>query len=130
MATAATRFIGFETTHLNGRSFGWRGLPVDQALIARCELTALNTNRVQLVDDFGDRKKLRNRSEGLAAEVHVGAGDDHANASVGERGHDIHYAIIQELDFVDRDDLGVGSHAFGQVERVRDRFGYDSATVV
>ena len=130
MAAAATRFVGLEAADLDGGSLGRRGLSVDQALIARCELTALNTNRVQLVDDFGDRKKLRNGSEGLAAEVHVSAGDDHANTSVGERGHDINDTIIQELHFVDGDDFGIGSDAFGQVEGIRYRFGYDSATVV
>src|SRR5262245_60448412 len=55
---ATARLVRLEPANLDGRSFRWRGLSIDQALVARCELAAANADRVELVDFFRDREEF------------------------------------------------------------------------
>src|SRR5438105_13970523 len=50
VAAAAARFVRLEAAHLDGRSFGRRGLAIDQALVARRRVAAPHADRATLVD--------------------------------------------------------------------------------
>ncbi len=72
---------------------------------------------MQLVDALGDREQLAERPEGSAPEVHVRAGQDHPDATVGQRVRDIYHAPVEELNLVDRDHLRLRSHPLGDLRR-------------
>ncbi len=76
----------------------------------------------RLGDVLGDRQQLRHRLERLAEIVLVEAGDDDALALIGERVADRRQLGIEELAFVDADDLGVGLDVGQQFARRRALF--------
>ena len=85
---------------------------------------------MQLVHDFRDRKELRHCAKRLAAKVGVGAGDDHANATVGERRRERHNRRCEKLRFVDSDNLRVGTNLARDLLGRIDGNGLDGAAIV
>ena len=78
----------------------------------------IDTNRMQLDHFFRDAQKMRHGAEGLAAEVGIQPGDDHAkipNSSDQALARLLHYAVVKKLSFVNRDDGGL---AICQLENV------------
>src|SRR4051794_38075887 len=72
MATPAACFIRLGAADHDRRRVVARRLAADESLVAARRIAAHDADRVQLVDDFGDREQLRHRTERLAAEVSVG----------------------------------------------------------
>ena len=87
-----------------------RRTPVDQALVATREVAAHDADRLQLGDLFGDRHQVSHHAERFAAKVGVGAGEDHAHAALGEMRGDFDDAHVEELRFVDGDDIDARRH--------------------
>ena len=56
----------------------------DQPLVSAGRVAADDADRVEPVHHFGDGEQLWHRAERLAAEVGVGAGDDHAQPAIGD----------------------------------------------
>ena len=81
----------------------------DQPLRVVGRVAADHADGVGLGDVLGDRQQLRHRLERLAQVVLVEAGDDHPLAAVGQRVADRRQVLVEELPFVDADDLGVGA---------------------
>ena len=72
------------------------------------EVAAADADGVDFLDIFGDGHQTGHRAEGLPEKVGVQAGDDDADAAVGERLGDFNDAFVKKLGFVDTDDLHVG----------------------
>jgi hypothetical protein len=72
---------------------------------------------VRLGDVLRDRQQLRHRLEWLAEIILIEAGDDHALALIGQRVADHRQLQVEELPFVDADDLGIGVDTLEQLTR-------------
>jgi len=105
-------------------------LAVHQALIPGRRIAAHDADCVQLVDPLRARQEQPHGTEGLAAEVHVGAGDNDPHAGIGQRVRDLADAVVQELGLVDGDDLRVRAHLLGDLHGVGHGLGVDLAAVV
>ena len=130
MTPAAPRFVGLRASDLDRRSLRGRRLPVDEALVPRRRLAARDADRGQLVDSLGACQEQSHGPEGLATEVHVGAGDDHPHAGVRQRIDDLADAVVQELGLIDRDDLRCRVDPLRDLQRVGHGFGVDLPAVV
>jgi hypothetical protein len=51
---------------------------IDQPLVPGGQLTALDADRLELIDLLGDGQERADRAEGLSAEIHIGASQDQA----------------------------------------------------
>src|SRR5438128_8961643 len=80
-----------------------RWFAADESLITAGRIATTDADRVQLVHDLGYRKQLRHRAKWLAAEIGVGAGEDHPFSARGERRHELHDRRVEELRLVDCD---------------------------
>lgn len=83
----------------------------DDALGAGGWCTAHGANGVDLGDVLGDGHELGHGCEGAAEVILVEAGEQHAYAVVGDALDKLDDACVEELGFVDTDDLGVGFEA-------------------
>ena len=93
------------------------------------ELAALDTDGVDFLHVLGDGHQERHRAEWLTEIVGVKAGDDDAHALVGKGLHHLYDAEIEELGFVDADNLDIvrnGKH----LERSVDRSGGNAVVIV
>src|SRR6267143_2609390 len=130
MAHSAPCLVGLRPSdHDLGRIVGGR-TPADETLVATGWTTAEHADRVQLVDHLGDRHQVRHRAKRLPAKICVRSRDDDAPASARQGSHQRDDALIQELRFVDRDDVG---HRIDLLSDLRGRVGrdrLDGATVV
>lgn len=84
------------------------------------ELAAFDADGVDLLDIFGDGHQERHRTERLAEVVGIEAGDDDADTLVGESLDHLDDAEVEELGFVDADDLDIirdGEHLDRSVDR-------------
>jgi hypothetical protein len=82
VATAGLVLLG-RTDH--DRVAGVRRRPaVDESLRQRRGLSAAVADRLQLVDEVGEREQLRHRAEGQAPEVLVEPRGDDAGAGLGK----------------------------------------------
>src|SRR5215207_5531220 len=104
----APRLVALVSADHDRRRVVARGTAVDQSLVAARRVAAHHADRVELVHHLGHREELRHAAEWLAAEVGVGAGEDHASTGPRERGGQVDDAGLEELRLVDRDHLGVG----------------------
>src|ERR1051325_4927549 len=130
VTVSTPRFVRFSPTHHDDRRIPERRLAVDEPLIARRRPAADHADRLELVDHLGDAHQRRHRAEGEAPEVDVGAGQDDPHARVRQPVGDVDDAVVEELCFVDGDDLrGVAQPARDLVGGV-DRLGFDRDAVV
>src|SRR5690348_16991428 len=105
MTCTASRLVRLRAADHDRRRVIPRRLATDQALIPTRRVAAYDADRVKFVDHLGDGEQLRHRTEWLAAEVTVGAGENHACAAIGERCREIDDRWVEELGLIDRDDL-------------------------
>ena len=84
-------------------------------------IAAHHADRQRLGDVLRDREQLRHRLERLAEIVLVESGHDDAFAAVRQLVDDGRQVLIEELSFVDADDLGVVLDELEQRARARDR---------
>src|SRR6185437_11769067 len=80
----------------------------DQALRMVRGRTADHADGERLGDVLGDRQQLWDRLERLAEVILIEAGDNHTLALIGERAAHRRQLVVEELPFVDADDLGIG----------------------
>src|SRR2546430_11498400 len=80
MAMSTPRLVRLPPAHHDRRAVPGSGLAVDEALVPRRRSPAHDADRLELVDDLGHRHQDGHGAEGLAPEVAVGAGDDHAHS--------------------------------------------------
>jgi hypothetical protein len=84
-------------------------------------IPADHADRQCLGDVLGNRKQLRHRLERLAEIILVEPRDDHPLATVGKLVDDRWEFLIEELSFIDADDLRVVLDEVEQRARVHDR---------
>ena len=85
---------------------------------------------MQLVDPLRVRQEQPHGTEGLAAEVHVGARHDDAHPPIRQRIGNLADSIVQELGLVDGDDLRLRANLFGDLHGVGHGLGVDLPAVV
>src|SRR5205823_11182686 len=93
MSTA--RLIALASPHHDRRAVPGRRFVVHESLVARRGTAADHADRLELVHDFGDAHERRHRPEGQSAKVNVGAGEDHADALIGETIGEIDDAVVE-----------------------------------
>ena len=86
------------------------GFAVDEALVARGVGAADDANGVEFLHVFRHGQESGHGAEGLAAEIRLGARQDHLMAHRGQRRRDMDDRVIQKLGLVDRDHIGLGAH--------------------
>ena len=79
----------------------------DEPLRVVGRVAADDADGERLGDVLGDRQQLRHRLERPAEVILIEPGDDHALAAIGERVARGRQVRVEELPFVDADDLGV-----------------------
>ena len=79
-------------------------LAIDQALGAAGRLAAHHADGVQLVHHLRLCHQHRHRPEGLAAEIGVQAGHDHAHPAVGQALRHVDHLAVEKLGFIDGHD--------------------------
>jgi len=104
VAGAAARFVDFAGPDHDDRVVEEGRLTVDETLGTAGRLAALDANGLELVHLLGYGHQQRHGAEGLAAKVHVQAGDDDAHALIGQLIAQLGDFPVEELRFVDGDD--------------------------
>ena len=102
---------------------------LDDAVADVGERTAAHADGMDLEDVVGDGEQAGHGAEGFAAEVEVEAGDDDADAAVGEFVADGDDAVVEELGFVDADDFAVAAQQEDALRGV-DGCGHDAGAFV
>ena len=85
------------------------------------QVSALDADGVNLGDVVGDGTEGGHGTEGDASEVHVEAGDDDTDATVGQLVADVGQSGVQELGFVDADNVDVAAEQEDAGRRVDGR---------
>ena len=94
---------------------------VDNAMADVGQVSALDADGVNLGDVVGDGTEGGHGTEGDASEVHVEAGDDDADTTVGQLVADVGQSGVQELGFVDADNVDVAAEQEDAGRRVDGR---------
>jgi hypothetical protein len=105
VAAPTASFVTLQSSDLNRRTLGGGRPSIDQTLVSGRQLAANDADRVQLVDPLCDRQQGWDGAERLAAEVHVGSGDD----DPGD------HSSIEKMHLIDSHDLGPALHLLGNV---------------
>ena len=130
VATAAAGFVGFFRTDEDDGVFVVGGLAVDEALGAAGFATAYHADGVEFVNAFRFGHEDGHGAKGFPAEVHVQARNDDPFMLVGQGVADFDDGVIEELDFVDGDDLGVGFYLGQDVGCVVDDGAFPLGAIV
>src|SRR5665213_3302117 len=107
---------------------GWAA--VQQPLVAARSAPADHAYGVELIDEVGNGHQLRHGAEGLASEVGVRAGEDHARAPRREGAHERDDSRIEKLCLVDGDDVRVVAQILRDLQRRIDGHCLYGSTVV
>src|SRR5262245_35773309 len=110
MAGPAPRLVALLSPDHDGRGVVSGGTAIDQPLVAAGQVAADDTDRPQLVHLLGYRHQVAHRTERLAPEIGIYAGEDDTDPPGRERSRHRDDAPVQELRLVDRDQLGIRSH--------------------
>ena len=94
------------------------------------ERAAADADRVDLLDVLGDGHQARHRAEGDTEVVGVEARHDDAHAAVGEGLADFDEGVVEELRFVDADDLHLRADLVEDLLGGRDGGGGDFMEIV
>src|SRR5262245_60171569 len=108
-------FVCFTTPDHDRRRVVAGRLATDQTLIAARGIPADHTDRVELVDYFGNSEQLWHWAKRLAAEITIGTGENDTRAAVRQCRRQVHDRWIEKLRLVDRHDLRLRRHEPGDL---------------
>src|SRR4051794_15043167 len=130
MAVPAASLIALSSANHDGGRVISRWLAINQALVPASRVPADHADGLEFVDHLGYRHELTHRAERLAGEVGVGPRQYRPNAPGSQTGGHVQDLPIQELRFVNGDNLGIGTNQAEDLGRGIDWTGLELPAVV